>query len=393
MVDTRTVAVVTVARSDYGIYLPVLRQLQARAGIRLEVIASGAHLLSAFGHTVDAIVADGFSVVERVNVLLAEDSPEGIAQSMGLGVSGFAQVFARRRPDILVVLGDRFDMHAAALAALPFRIPVAHLHGGEVTSGAIDDALRHSMTKLSHLHFVATSDAARRVAQLGEEPWRIVVTGAPALDAIRDLPPASRDDLERDLGVRLQEAPLLVTFHPTTLEYENAGEQADALLGALAGLDRPIVFTMPNADTSNGVIRRRILDWCAPRESAVAVENLGPRRYFALMRHAAAMVGNSSSGLVEAPSFRLPVVNIGSRQDGRLRAANVIDVPAETPAIAAAIRRALSPEFRAGLSSLVNPYGDGHAAGRIADTLNDVPLDARLVRKTFTDVLPDLCGS
>ncbi len=388
--DPRTVAAVTVGRSDYGVYLPVLRAIRNSADLRLSLIVSGTHLVSGFGHTLDDILADGFEVSERVNALLASDAPESISQSMGLAIIGFAQALERRRPNLLLVLGDRFEMHAAALAALPLKIPVAHIHGGELTAGAIDDALRHSLTKLSHLHFVATEDAARRVAQLGEEPWRITVAGAPALDNLRELPVLTRAEVEEQCGVRLSPAPLLVTFHPVTLEYEQVETQVSALLAALAQIALPIVFTMPNADTRNGVIRQKVLEFAGRHGATWVVETLGVRRYFNLMRYCAAMVGNSSSGLIEAPSLQLPVVNVGSRQAGRLRGANVIDVPCATAPIVEGIRRAVSPDFRAALASQLNPYGDGHAAGRIVEKLLNVTLDDRLVKKAFYD-LPVVC--
>lgn len=381
----RTIGVVTVARSDYGIYLPILRCIQADPELALHLIVSGAHLAPAFGSTVNAIQADGFAIGERVEMLLASDSPEGIGKSIGLGVIGFAQVFARFRPDILLVLGDRFEMYAAALAALPFNIPVAHVHGGEVTQGAIDDALRHSLTKLSHLHFVSTPVYARRVAQLGEETWRITVSGAPSLDNLRAMVLPTREQLETQFDFCLQPAPLLVTFHPVTLEFEQIEWQISELMAALHELDMPVIFTMPNADTHSGVIRQRIAAYVRTHSSAWSVENFGTQNYFGVMQFSAAMVGNSSSGILEAPSFRLPVVNIGTRQTGRIRAADIIDVGYARAEIVAGVQRAIAPEFRTGLRDLVNPYGDGHAAKRIVAELKAATLDDRLIHKVFCD--------
>jgi len=381
----RTIGVVTVARSDYGIYLPILRLIQADPELRLHLIVAGAHLVPKFGLTVNAIQADGFQIGECVEMLLASDSPDGIAKSIGVGIMGFAQAFARFRPDILLVLGDRFEMHAAALAALSFNIPVAHIHGGEVTQGAMDDALRHSLTKLSHLHFVSTPEYARRVEQLGEEPWRITVSGAPSLDNLHAMALPTHEQLEVQFDCRLEPAPLLVTFHPVTLEFERTEWQIGELMAALNELDMPVIFTMPNADTRNGIIRQHIAAYVRAHSSAWSVENFGTQDYFGVMQFTAAMVGNSSSGFIEAPSFRLPVVNIGTRQAGRARATNVIDVGYARDEIVAGIQCAIAPAFRERLRDLANPYGDGHAAERIVAGLKAVALDDHLTRKIFCD--------
>lgn len=382
----RTVGVVTVARSDYGHYLPLLRQIDDRDDLRLRLIASGSHLDAEFGNTVELIEADGFDVADRVEMLRSSDTPLGIARSMGAGVGGFAESYARARPDILVLLGDRFEMHAAALAALPFLIPVAHIHGGEITQGAIDDALRHSLTKLSHLHFVATEEYRRRVIQLGEEPWRVLVTGGIGLDNVRAIEPLERSELEALVGLSLDQPTLLVTFHPVTLEYEDVEQQVGELLRALDESSLQVLFTAPNADTGGRSVRSHIEAFVAANPRARLVENLGTRAYFSMLAVAAAMVGNSSSGIIEAPSFGLPVVNIGTRQEGRVRAANVIDVGNRRDDILDGITRALDPSFRASLRGLANPYDLGGAAELIADRLASVDLDATLVTKRFHDL-------
>jgi UDP-N-acetylglucosamine 2-epimerase (non-hydrolysing) len=381
----RTIGVVTVGRSDYGIYLPVLREIQRHDDLQLRLMVSGTHLSPQFGMTVDAIGADGFEIAERVEMLVSSDTPAGTATSMGLGVMGFSRVFARSQPDVLVVLGDRFEMFAAALAALPFGIPVAHIHGGELTEGAIDDALRHAMTKLSHLHFVSTPDYARRVQQLGEAPWRVVLSGAPALDHLHSMTWQSPAELSATHHVPLDVAPLLVTFHPTTLESDRLVWQVNELLEALRRAARPVLFTQPNADAGGHQISGLINRFVATHPQAYRVDNLGPRGYFSMMRHACAMVGNSSSGLVEAPSLGLPVVNVGTRQAGRVRARNVVDVGYTCAEILDGIRLATTPEFREGLSDLSNPYGNGRAASVIVNHLRTVPLDARLRVKRFHD--------
>jgi UDP-hydrolysing UDP-N-acetyl-D-glucosamine 2-epimerase len=344
------------------------------------------HLSHQFGYTVTEIEADGFFVDERVEMLLASDSPAGIASSIGLGVLGFARVFGRRRPDLLLILGDRFEMFAAATAALPFALPIAHLHGGESTEGSIDEAIRHSLTKMSHLHFVSTDRYRARVLQLGEEPWRIIVSGAPALDNLATLSRLTPEALEARIGMTLKPAPLLVTFHPVTLECDEIPRQIGELMAALEDCGRPIVFTQPNADTHGRVIIDAIREYTKSHANAAAVMNLGTDSYFSLMAYAAAMVGNSSSGIVEAASFGLPVVNIGNRQRGRLHAHNVVNVDCNRAAIADAIRLVLSRGFRADARRVTNPYWAGGAAELIVDRLKTAALDERLLLKRFHDV-------
>jgi UDP-N-acetylglucosamine 2-epimerase (non-hydrolysing)/GDP/UDP-N,N'-diacetylbacillosamine 2-epimerase (hydrolysing) len=317
-------------------------------------------------------------------MLVASDTPEAIAKSMGLGTISFAQSYARLRPDILVVLGDRFEMHAAAVAALPFKIPIAHIHGGEITEGAIDDALRHSITKLSHLHFVSTNIHAKRVIQLGEEPWRVIVSGAPGLDNLLEVARLSRQELTAQFGLIFEDRPfLLVTYHPVTLEYEETDWQVTELLAALEEGGWPIVFTLPNADTSGRTVAHLIKRFTEDHPAAQLVDNLGTQGYFSMMAFAGAMVGNSSSGLVEAPSFELPVVNIGNRQKGRVRASNVIDVGYGQEEIKQGIEKALSSRFRVGLRGLKNPYGKGQASSLIVETLKEISLGKKLLVKRF----------
>jgi UDP-hydrolysing UDP-N-acetyl-D-glucosamine 2-epimerase len=382
----RTIGVVTVGRSDYGILQPILRALKADPELRVLLYVGGMHLAPEFGNTVRMVEADGYEIAARVEMLLASDNPEGIAKSVGLGVIGFAQAYAARRPDILLVLGDRFEVMAAALAALPAKIPLAHLHGGEVTEGAMDEAFRHCITKLSHLHFVTTQEYFRRVAQLGEEPWRITLSGAPGLDHLRTLKLLSADELARTRGVKVQPAPLLVTFHPVTLEHEQTEWQTTELLVALADSELPIIFTLPNADTNGRTIIKMVQQFVSSHPKAQLVGNLGTEAYLSLMALAAAMVGNSSSGIIEAASLKLPVVNIGNRQRGRVRAANVIDVGHARKEVLRGILEAVSLGFRARLKDLVNPYGQGEAAGRIVRVLKTTTINDRLLMKRFSDV-------
>jgi UDP-N-acetylglucosamine 2-epimerase (non-hydrolysing)/GDP/UDP-N,N'-diacetylbacillosamine 2-epimerase (hydrolysing) len=344
------------------------------------------HLSPEFDQTVKVIKADGFEIGEQVEMLLSSDTSEAIGKSMGLGLIGFSQAYARRRPDVLLVLGDRFEMHSAALAALPFKIPVAHVHGGELTLGAIDDALRHSITKLSHLHFAATEEYARRIVQMGEESWRVLISGAPALDLLHSARLLTREELSERYHLRLQERPLLVTYHPVTLEFEETEEQVSQLLDALRASAMPIVITAPNADTGGRVTKKLMEDFVQSYPLAQMIANLGTEAYWSLMRQAVAMVGNSSSGLIEAPSFGLPVVNIGTRQQGRGRAENVIDVGYRSEEILQGIRKAVLPDFRAHLVGKPNPYGSGGASDVIVKKLQAVSLDLKLIQKSFVDM-------
>lgn len=380
----RTIGIVTVSRSDFGIYTPVLRAIQARPDLQLRLYVGGAHLESEFGRTVTSIEAEGFEIHERIEMQLS-DTPEGVARSMGLGTIGFAEAFGRNRPNLLVALGDRFEMHSAVVAALPLRIPVAHIHGGELSQGAIDDALRHSITKLSHLHFVSTAEYARRVIQLGEEPWRVTVTGAPSLDNLKTVDLLSRSELEREFGLDLSKPFLLVTYHPVTIEAEQTEVEIRSLLSALDHLRMPVVFTWPGADAQSHFIIETIEQFARKHSFVQRAVSLGTRAYFSMMNLAVAMAGNSSSGIIEAASFRLPVVNIGNRQSGRLRPANVIDVGSSSSEVLAGIKRAIDPDFRGGLATLQNPYGDGNAAEKIVNTLASVEINQRLLMKRFQD--------
>ncbi len=379
----RKIAAVTVGRSDFGIYLPVLREITARADCELQLIAAAGHLSSKFGDTLKEIVQQGFEIAESVPMLLANDSPECIAQSMALGLMGFGSAYRRLKPDMLLVLGDRFEMHAAALAAVPFSLPIAHIHGGETTEGAIDEVLRHSITKFSHLHFPSTEEYGRRIIQLGEEPWRVTVAGAPALDNLRQLKLLSKLELEQRLAFQLPEPPIMVTFHPTTLRLGNLDWQIEQLLQVLGSITAPIIITKPNADSGSMLIMERLERFAANRPNVKLVDNLGTLAYFSCMSIARVMVGNSSSGIIEAASFGLPVVNIGIRQQGRARGANVIDVGHPANEIEEGLRTALSSAFVERLKGLKNPYGEGTASSRIVDVLSRTVVDERLLIKKF----------
>jgi UDP-hydrolysing UDP-N-acetyl-D-glucosamine 2-epimerase len=376
----RTIGVVTVARSDYGILRPVLRRIDEDEELRLLLLVSGTHLAPEHGLTVEEIE---FPIAARVELYAGSDDAAAIAAAIGDGVRAFGAALSAQRPDILVLLGDRYEMLAAAVAALPQRIPLAHVHGGESSEGSFDESIRHALTKLSHLHFASAGLHARRLLQLGEEPWRVVVSGAPGLDALREAEPLADDELERRVGMWLNGSTLLVTYHPATLDSGDVRERARAMLDAVEESGLPVVFTYPNADPGGVAVRELIDEYVAGHANARAVASLGSRAYVAAMRRAAAMVGNSSSGIIEAASFGLPVVNVGVRQEGRLRAPNVIDVADDRGSILGGIRKALSAEFRRSLAGLENPYGDGRAAERIVETLKRVELGPELLVKRF----------
>ena len=386
----RRIGVVTVSRSDYGHLRPVLEGIRRAGGLELILFVAGMHLEPDFGSTVREIEADGFAIAERIAMLERGDSPEAVAVSTGRGVEGFARAFARRRPDLLVVLGDRFEMLAAAVAARPFALPVAHIHGGEVSEGAMDNQIRHAITKLAHLHFASAEPHARRIAQMGEEAWRIHTVGGPGIDRIATAETLSREALARELDLPAEGPWLLVTFHPVTLEHRDTASHVDELLAALEKTDGTLVITYPNADTSGRLIIDRLEEFAARHAGRCRLaRNLGERLYLALLKHADVMIGNSSSGLIEAPSFGLPAVNIGARQRGRLRGANVIDVEPARDEILRGIETAQTPAFRARARAAANPYGDGRAAPRIVEALRTVQIDARLVQKRFADSAGD----
>lgn len=383
---SRAIGVITTSRADFGIYTPILREIEGAPGLRLRLYVTGSHLSKTHGLTVQEIEAAGFPIAARIDTLRSGDRPSDVVETMGNTTLAFGEALADAPPDIVIVLGDRYEMFAAAVAAVPLAIPLAHIHGGEVTEGAMDDSFRHSLTKLSHLHFVSTEGHARRVRQLGESPDRIVVSGAPGLDNLNDFEPLTISALESRVGLEFDgHLPLAVMFHPTTLQPGKAQEHVDALLEGVSEYSGPIVLGAPNADTEHATIRNAFERFATTRSSAAFVEHLGTEAYFSLLHHAAALVGNSSSGIIEAASFRLPVVDIGLRQQGRERGTNVLHVDCSAVAIAEAITKVTSSQFRRRLRTLVNPYGDGTAASTIVKRLASVDLHGLLLKR-FRDL-------
>lgn len=382
----RKVCVVTGTRAEFGLMRWLMEDIRSAPGLELQVIATGMHLAPEFGLTYREVEEAGFSIDVRVEMLLSADSGTAVAKSMGLGLIGFADAFARLAPDVIVVLGDRFEIFAAAAAALVAGIPVAHLHGGETTEGAFDEALRHSVTKMSHLHFVAAEEYRRRVIQLGEAPERVFLVGGLGVDAIVRTPLLGRAALEESLGLRFADRNLLVTFHPATLDGPSSNSQMAELLAALDELpDTRLIFTMPNADTGGRELAAMVDAFVASHPNARAYASLGQQRYLSCLRFVDGVVGNSSSGLAEAPSFRTGTVNVGDRQKGRLQAASVINCLPDRAAIREALRTLYSPAFRQALSQVTNPYGDGGASSRILRVLQEHSLMG-IVKKSFHDL-------
>ena len=361
-------AVATGTRAEYGIFRPLLREFQAR-GWPFDLYVTGSHLAPQHGQTVSEIEGEGFGITERVDIDLAEDTPTGISRSMALAVERFGELLDRRRPDLLFLLGDRFEAFAIAAAAQVAGVPVAHLHGGEVTEGVIDEAFRHAITKMSRLHFVSTEEHRRRVIQLGEAPDTVFNVGALGLDTIRSLEIVPKEALERDLGFTFRDTNLLVTHHPLTLDLDRSEQDFAALLQALEHFpEAGILITAPNADPGGSRIGEMIEAFAAAQADRVKVfASLGTLRYFSVLRCVDAVIGNSSSGLIEVPSFGVPTVNIGDRQRGRVAGPSVIHSTADSGAIIAAIAQAVSPAFRAAIASADNPYGDGNTAKRIGE--------------------------
>lgn len=380
---SRKICVVTGSRAEYGLLRWVMQGIKDAPELTLQIIATGMHLSEKFGQTWREIEGDGFRIDRKVEMLAASDTPLAIAGSMAGGLRGCVEALLELRPDLMVALGDRFEIFSAVAAALVARIPVAHLHGGETSEGAADEAFRHSITKMSHLHFVAAEEYRRRVIQLGEQPERVFLVGAPGLDSIRRLKLLDRAALEAALDFRFGEKNLLVTFHPVTLENDTAADQVAELLAALNDLrDTRLIFTMPNADAGNDVIFRMLKEFVATRDNARAYTSLGQLRYLSCLSQVDGVVGNSSSGLIEAPSFSIGTINIGDRQRGRLKAESVIDCDPQRQSIAAALQQLYSAAFRKTLGTVRNPNGTGGASEKIIEVIRRVPLDT-ILKKPF----------
>ena len=385
--NPRKICVVTGSRAEYGLLYWLLREIAEDPDLHLQIVATGMHLAPQFGLTWRIIEDDGFAIDAKVDMLLAGDTPVAVAKSLGLGTMGMAEALARLAPDMVVVLGDRFEILAAAQAAMILAIPLAHLHGGEASEGVVDEAIRHSITKMAHLHFVAAEPYRRRVIQLGEQPHRVFDVGAPGLDNIERLELLDRRSLEEALGFALGEGFLLVTYHPVTLGGADPGKAAGELVAALDRFrDHKVLITGVNADAGNDRVTQVISQYADGDPDRVALfASLGQLRYLSAMKHAAAVVGNSSSGIIEAPAMGVPTVNLGDRQRGRIRAGSVIDCGEGRDDIATAIGKALSPEFSEMARTTDSPFGRGGVAQRVAAVLKEADIEGILM-KSFHDL-------
>lgn len=392
---TRKICIVTGTRAEYGLLRAVIAGLRQGDGVQLQLVVTGAHLSPEFGLTYREIEADGVPIDAKVEMLVSADTATGVAKSIGLGLIGMADAFERLQPDIVVVLGDRYEVLAAATAALVAGIPLAHLHGGETTEGAFDEAIRHAVTKMSHLHFVAAEEYRRRVIQLGEQPEHVFLVGGLGVDAIQRVQLLDRAALEQSLDFKLGAKNLLITFHPVTLDEAGSSEQQmTELLAALATLrDTHLIFTMPNADNGSRALAALLEAFASEHPHARMYTSLGLLRYLSCLKWVDGVVGNSSSGLAEAPTLKTGTVNIGTRQQGRLKASSVIDCAPTRQSIENAIAGLYTPAFRSQLQATINPYGEGGASEKIVRTLREQPLQG-LVRKSFHNIaFATACGA
>jgi UDP-hydrolysing UDP-N-acetyl-D-glucosamine 2-epimerase len=376
----RTIAVVTSSRADYShLYWP-LHDLAQHPDVDLKLIVLGAHLAPQFGETVKEIEKDGFPIAARLECLLSSDTDVGMAKTLGVAVLALADLLGQMRPDLLLLIADRYEMLAPASVALTLRIPIAHIEGGEISEGAIDDAVRNALTKMSHIHFTSTEGARARVVAMGEEPWRVHRAGAPSLDHLRRSRLLDVRELEERLQVNLERPMVVVAYHPVTIVRDTT-QEAESLFTALENVDAQILFCYPNADAGSHALMQRTRAFLDTRNDARVYVNLDAVTYWSLLRHVALLIGNSSSGIMEAASFALPVVNVGFRQKGRERARNVLDAEPEANVIIDAIAKGMSDDFRASLAGMTNPYGDGHAAEKIVQVLTTTPLSEELLVK------------
>lgn len=384
----RKICVVTGSRAEYGLLSSLMGAIQADKALNLQVIATNMHLSPEFGLTYKEIEKDGFRIDKKVEMLLSSDTQNAITKSVGLAMIGFADAYEDLKPDIIVVLGDRFEILAAVSAALFYGIPVAHLHGGEITEGAYDDSIRHAITKMSHLHFTSTEAYRKRVIQLGESPERTFNVGAIGVENIHKMTLLTKEEIEKNINFSLSEHSLLVTFHPVTLENASAEAQFGNLLDALVKLDKyKIIFTMPNSDTNGRIIRRLIDEFVSSHPTrSIAFASLGKMRYLSVLQYVTAVVGNSSSGIIEVPTFGIPSLNIGNRQKGRIAAPSVIHCGTSEVEIATGLQKVLSEEVRMLARKKENPYDKAGTTSAILEVIKNYPLQ-NIIQKSFYNIL------
>ncbi len=382
----KKVCIITGSRAEYGLLCQLMHGISNSKNLDLQIIATGMHMSHEFGMTYKQIEKDGFKIDKKLEILLSSDSPVGVSKSIGLGAISFSETLNDLKPELLVVLGDRFEILSASIAALISRIPVAHIHGGELTEGSIDESIRHSITKMSHLHFVSHEVYKNRVIQLGEDPKKVFNVGALGIDNIKNLTLLDKETLQKSMKFVFGKRNLLVTFHPVTLENQSSKRHIEELLFAVNKIeDTSIIFTMPNADTDGRIIFEMIEKFVEKKSNLKAFKSLGQLKYLSCLKYVDAVIGNSSSGIIEVPTFKKPTINIGERQRGRLKADSVIDCDSDRFSIEKALKKAFSTKFQSTLKDIVNPYGDGGAADRIIDILEKVSLPG-ITKKKFYDI-------
>lgn len=381
----KKICVATATRAEYGLLKPLMSYLQRSDKFELQTLVTGAHLSPEFGLTYKFLADDGFKIDEKVEMLLSADTPTGIVKSMGVGMVGYADALSRLSPDAIVILGDRYEMLSVSSAAAIFNIPIIHLHGGEITEGAYDDAIRHAISKLSSLHFTSTEEYRRRVIQMGEQPEAVYNVGAIGLDNIYSTTMLSKEDLEADLGVRFKKYNYQVTFHPETLSTLTSEQQFRILLDAIAEQeDSYFIFTKANADTDGRIINQMIDAYVSKNtDTASAYTSLGSLRFLSVVNICDAIVGNSSSGIIEAPSLKTPTINIGDRQRGRIQAKSVLNCKVDTEEIAQAFDKVRDPIFQASVKTIVNPYGSGKTVEKIGEVLTHINFDKLRIKEFY----------
>lgn len=380
----RKVCIVTGTRAEFGLMYWLIKGIQEDLDLELQLVVTGMHLSPEFGLTYQNIEDSGFKISKKIEILLSSDSSIGISKSMGLGMISFSECFEELKPDIVIVLGDRFEIFAAASAAMIAKIPIGHLHGGEATEGLIDESIRHSVTKMAHLHFAATELYKKRIIQLGEQPSKVFNVGSPGIDNITKLKLLNRDEFQDSINFKLGKVNALVTFHPVTLENNTSEHQFKELLNTIESFpEMSVIFTKPNADTNGRVIISMIDEFVQKNpQKYCGFTSLGQLRYLSALQHVDLVIGNSSSGLTEVPSFKIPTINIGDRQKGRMKAKSVLDCLPEKDSITAVIKKALSSSFIDGIRNVENPYGDGGASNKIIEVLKSVDLN-NILKKEF----------
>ncbi|MGB4660451.1 MAG: UDP-N-acetylglucosamine 2-epimerase [Mobilitalea sp.] len=384
----RIISVLTATRAEYGLLKPIIVKLNQVEEFDVRIVVTGMHLSEAFGMTYQEIEQDGFTIDKKIEILSEEDSPAAVSKAMGLALIGFGEYFEALKPELLIVLGDRYETLAVCTAAMNAQVPIAHLYGGETTEGAIDESIRHAVTKMSYLHFTSTEEYRRRVIQLGEAPERVFCVGAIGIENIQTAEFLSKQELEQSIGFSLDNPYAMVTFHPVTLEEDGAKKQIEELLRAFDHhKELNYIFTKANADANGRAINSMIDAYVAERENAVAFASLGMQRYLSALKYCCVVIGNSSSGLLEAPSFGVPTINIGDRQKGRLQSASVINCPAKESAIRHAITIACSDDFKTAAKNCSNPYGDGKTSDKIIEVIKDHVMNQRIqLKKSFYNI-------